>query len=112
MLTSVNKLLLLHETRPMHAKLHAPLLTTSNFTLILRSRLLQAWNLATNYERCNKQSAATNQSEEIRKKGSRDYIRQAGDESRRRLSVLSIGHSMVFLEELVELPRMRLSYSL
>jgi len=30
MLTSVNKLLLLHET--MHAKLHAPLLTISNFT--------------------------------------------------------------------------------
>jgi len=27
------------------------------------------------------------------------------------LSVLSIGHSMVFLEELVELPRMRLLYS-
>jgi len=30
MLTSVNKLLLLHET--IHAKLHAPLLTISNFT--------------------------------------------------------------------------------
>jgi len=28
------------------------------------------------------------------------------------LSVLSIGHSMVFLEELVELPRMRLLYGL
>ena len=30
MLTSVNKLLLLHET--IHAKLHTPLLTISNFT--------------------------------------------------------------------------------
>jgi len=32
MLTSVNKLLLLHKTRPIHARLHALLLTTSNFT--------------------------------------------------------------------------------